>query len=369
MSETTHKHEILERCINNLKKVNFKESALLRFCFLLDFFQLNDFFELYEYASPSYYSFDKQSEIYSSDEAIAQNKKKFFYDSNRASKTNHFSDTLLPFWDFFISTILEPSFSNSLTNNSQKLILSCIKEYYHTDNNFLLELMNDYDSFINFYGGMLINYDSNVLNYLYTVDFYERLYERLDFECDIPPIDIPNQLQFEEDYSYEIEHFDIYRALLDHINPIVRTSLLFSLNEEKIEKNITFWNIVAENWDILFLMFKHESLWSHYVCAFIFNLIDEEMEEQLNDLNNNSNVDLIKFIENSELFHSILNYNFKPTKRRSKQIFHMISKKNKSYSTCLFLFFCLHNMEYIESLNDTSIKYLHRLFILSHNNK
>lgn len=361
----TRDHSILDRGIKNTKNLSFSTSLLLRFCFLLDFFQINDFFEKYEKENRLTYSADLKSEGYDYKRAIYQYKKKFFNDSLRTSNANCMSNTLLLFWDFFIKLLNESSFEYSLQNSIQKRVLFIIKEKINSSSSFLTELIKDYDSFIAFIGHEITECDEYISDYFDEVQHQERMSEIYD---DYSPHEVPfpEKLLFEELYSDEIEEYDIYNSLIRKTTAVSSCPIYFSFSESTVNKNISFWNLILENWEILLLFYNNCHIWDDYIANLIFSIYSQDnLDTLLKELLNTTNIPFDDIIKRAETYYYILNYNFSPRRRKVNEVFNMITKKITSYNLSLFVYFCYKNEHYIKDLDISSIKYLYRLFIFT----
>lgn len=359
-------HSILDRGIKNTKGLSFTQSVLLRFCFLLDFFQINNFFEIYETKNPLTYSTYHNDVGYNRKRCINEYKKYFFNDSTRTSNANCMSETLVPFWIFFKSLLNEPSFNDSLQNCIQKRILVDIKDKLKSSETFLDELIKDCDLFITFIGGQIVKFDENRTDYNEQLAFQERMSEKYGDDYSPYEIPLPERLFFEELYDDEISKYDIYRALINNIPAFSSNSTRFTFSKEMIEKDISFWNLVLQNWNILLLFFNNNVIWDSYISSRIFlTYSNDKLDILLSDMLNNSSTLSCAIIKRAEEYFYILNYNFSPRKRKVDEIYNMITKKVTSYKLSLFLYFCYNNDYEIKELDSSSIKYLYRLFILT----
>lgn len=360
-------HSILDRGLNNAKKLSFSNSFLLRFCFLLDFFQMNDFFDKYEHENPTFYNANHKVEGYDHKRSVNQYKKRFFNDSLRTSNANNMSATLQDFWDFFIKLLIEPTFKDSLQNSIQERVLFILKEKINSSECSLIDLIKDYDSFIAFISHEITECDEYVSAYFDEVERQESMSEIYE---DYSPHEVPfpEKLLFEELYSYEIEKYDIYNSLIRRSPTASSFPSYFSFSESTVNEKASFWNLILENWEILLLFYNNYHIWSKYVENLIFP-VDMKTVQETNfdnlskDLLNTTNIPFDDIMKRTETYYYILNYNFSPRKRKVNEIFNMIKKRITSYKLSLFVNFCFENEYYIQNLDIASIKYLYRLFI------
>lgn len=384
------KHTILDRCMKLIEdrpagREIEQYYILLCFCFVIDFFEIDDFFEGYEIHNRKRASkrCDNEGISYDKDIQIETYKKTFFHDSTRNTNPHRISNTLLSFWDYLKITLSSNEFSKSLNNEVQRNILKHILNNIANDEpDSLLNLLQDYDSFVHFFGGHIVQDDCYMNQYYLDKRYSDYMFELLNGEDfytyeDVP---FPQFTLFEELYENEIKNYAIYNDILSKINILSIEHTSTDLNV-LVQEDLSYWKHVINNWDVMKLFYDNYSVWDSYLNYIVFKCdsssvsLEEFIDCSLYDLSSicqdsdRQKSLIINILEKSHKYFAVLNYkpfinNYRLNSNDVTNVVNKISKRITFYNSELFLDFCIKYKSKIKELDYESISFLHKLLVI-----
>lgn len=322
---------------------SYKDSAYLRFCFLIFYFEI-DICRLHEEKFPH----KANKEEYDYNIGYKKTEKEFLYDIPRSNNQN-ISFALKPYVDIFLDALESMECSGLFPDVKDHMRNILIKDKD------ISEILSDYETFIAFLYEMIPYLDSHYGS--------EEYYEFGD----------PSDATLCAYSSYKDYYIDC------HINGYANsyTQKLWNdvslypsyikLGSEEINdiisNNIKDWNFIFENWNLLKLLCEDKFLWDMFKAYINDN--SRKINKHISALykgNDYSRTDLL--LDNAEKYSYLFSFSFTPPRRKKEKIKELAIECLKTPKDKYCFLFCAHNLPMLKKLNQHNLRLLFRIACL-----
>lgn len=321
---------------------SYKDSAYLRFCFLIFYFEI-DICGLHEEKFPHI----AYKEEYNYNFGYKETEKEFFYDIPRSNKQN-ISFALQPYVDMFLDALKSVEFFGLFPDVKDHMRNILIKDKD------ISEILSDYETFIAFLNEMISYLDGH-----YGSEEY--------FEFGIPMDSTLCAYSSYKDYYIDCFTNRYTEKLWDDVK---QYPAYVELDSKKISdiilNNVKEWNFIFENWNLLKLLCEEKDIWEMFKPCIVEN--SRKINNRISALyngNDYSKTDLL--LNNAEKYSYLFSFCFKPPRRNEVKIKKLAEKCLKTVQDKYCFLFCADNLFELKKLKPHNIRLLFRIACLGQN--